>query len=264
MLSAENFKKAFNLTIPVLFGYVAIGIPFGMTVINADYQWWMVLLTGLLIFSGTAQYTAILYFTLFGQFNGSLILFLPALLLVEFFISLRHSFYGISLIDKFKNLGKLKMLLIYGLSDETYSILCSAEVPEGADKGVFYAVISVLNQSYWIIGGLIGAALASILPNGMTDGVDFSLVCLFAVLMIDQIKKTEDKIPSVIGVACTVTAIILAYIPTGGTTINGKPAHILPSENIILVGLVLGLAVITFIRGIRNKEIQNLKTEEDK
>jgi len=264
MLSADNFKKAFNLTIPVLFGYVAIGIPFGMTVINADYSWWMVLLTGILIYSGTAQYTAILYFTLFGQFHSSLWLFLPALLLVEFFISLRHSFYGISLIEKFKPLGKIKYLLIYGLSDETYSILCTAEVPEDADKGFFYATISILNQSYWLIGGLIGAVLGSILPEGMTNGVDFAVTCLFAVLMIEQIKKSEDKIPSLIGIAATVLAIILAYIPTGGTDINGKARHVLPAENVILAGLVIGLAVITFVRGIRNNEIKNLKSGGEK
>lgn len=256
MLDFSIVKKAFRLTLPVLFGYIAIGIPFGMMVVSKGYPWWLAPLTGIIIFSGTAQYVAIAYFASNLASGTTFIPFLTTLLGIEFLISLRHSFYGISLIEKFKDTGKFKPYLIFALSDETYAIICNETVPEKTDKGLFYTLIAAMNQSYWVIGGLAGALIANILPQGATDGVDFALTCLFAVIMIDQIKAAKDYIPSLIGGAATVITIILAYIPYGTDTL-GEPLYIIPRSLIILTGIVMGLAVITFSRGFLNRELKN-------
>ncbi len=256
MFDFKTLKKAFNLTLPVLFGYIAIGIPFGMMVVSKGYPWWLAPLTGLIIFSGTAQYVAIAYFASNLATDSNFLPFLATLLGIEFLISLRHSFYGISLIEKFKDTGKYKPYLIYALSDETYAIICSEKVPENTDKGLFYTLIAAMNQSYWVIGGVTGALIANILPQGATEGVDFALTCLFAVIMIDQIKASKDYIPSLIGGIATVITIILAYIPYGTNTL-GENIYIIPKNLIILTGIVIGLAAITFSRGFLNKELKN-------
>ena len=255
-----NFRQAFTLTLPVLSGYIAIGIPFGLMVTQAHFPWWLAAVMSLFIYSGTGQYIAIAYFASGLASESTFLTFLLTLLGIEFFVSLRHSFYGISLLDKFKDTGRWKPLLIYELTDETFALFCSTEAPAGVSKGAFYGTISLLNHSYWLLGTTLGAVAGQFVPEGYLEGVDFALTCLFAVLMINQIRQTKDWLPSVLGIASTLVAAALAYIPAGPDA-AGNPAYILPHQNIILAGLVLGIAVIVLVRGFIQKEIKNFRAE---
>ncbi|MBR4600858.1 MAG: AzlC family ABC transporter permease [Treponema sp.] len=240
MLDSSNFRRAVKFTMPVFFGYIAVGIPFGLMVVNAGFSWWLALLMSLFIFSGTGQYIAIAFFSSgiagTNTFMGSLI----AILGIEFFIGLRHVFYSLSLIEKYQATGKWKFLLIYTITDETFALVSSCNIPKDAEKGSYLAVISLFDFLYWVLGTLIGAIIGNFIPTGYLNGVDFALTALFVVLMINQIRASHNFIPSLVGILTSIIAVTLSYIEVNGHAI-------LPSQHIILTGLSLGIFVMIFI-----------------
>ncbi|MBQ9205816.1 MAG: AzlC family ABC transporter permease [Treponema sp.] len=242
MLDSSNFRRAVKLTTPVFFGYIAIGIPFGLMVVNAGFPWWLAVLMSLLIYSGTGQYIGIALFSSgivnASSFWSSLATFAG----IEFFIGLRHIFYSLSLIELYRDTGRWKFPLIFTVTDETFALISSCNIPRDAEKGAYLGVISIFDYSYWTLGTLIGAIVGNFIPEGYLSGVDFALTALFIVLMINQIRASKDIVPSLVGVLTTAFATALSYI-----TVNGTP--ILPSQHLILTGLCLGIAVMILLRG---------------
>ncbi len=228
MLESYNFRRAAKTTVPVFFGYIAIGIPFGLMLVNAGYPLWLAPLMSIIMFAGAGEYIAIGLFAAGAR--------LETILIAEFLINIRHIVYGLSLITKFKGTGKWKPFLIFGLTDETYALETSCTVPENADRGSYYGVITLLDYIYWITGSTIGAIAGSLIPFSFA-GVDFALTALFAVMLINQIKASHDVIPPLIGCLTTVTAVILSRL------------GYLPGEHILIVALALGIAAIIIVRG---------------
>lgn len=236
-MNRKYFLKAVQLTLPVFFGYIALGIGFGLVLTEKGYPWWLSPLMGLTIFAGAGQFIAV------GLFAAGTPL--SMILVTEALVNIRHIVYGLSVISKFKECGKWKYYLIFGLTDETYSLLTTSDVPEGADKGKFYFTITALDQFYWVLGSLIGAVAGSLIPFSF-EGVDFSLTALFVVLLIDQIEKTRDFLPPLAGLFTTLGAVLLYRF------------GILPgSNNILLIALSAGIGVILLFRYRKgnNKEV---------
>lgn len=179
-MNIHCLKVALRTTIPVFLGYITCGIAFGLVTVNAGYPWWLAPLTGLLIFAGAGQFLAI---SLFSAGTP-----LPVILVTELLLNIRHIVYGLPLINQFKNCRRYKPYLIYALTDETFSILTTTNIPPDIPAQDYYFAVSLLDQIYWVGGSLIGALAGAMIPFDMT-GVDFALTALFAVLTIDQIKK---------------------------------------------------------------------------
>lgn len=228
MLSKTHFHAAVRITIPVFFGYIAIGVPFGLMLVNAGYPWWLAPIMSVTMYAGAGEYMAV------GLFASGA--HLATIAVAELAINIRHIVYGLSLITKFKNTGKWKPYLIFALTDETYALLTGCTVPEGADSGSFYGTIAVLDHLYWIAGSTIGAVAGTLIPFDFA-GVDFALTALFAVLLIDQIRNSRDLFPPVIGCITTAAAIILWKL------------SILPGQHILIVALAFGIAAIALVRG---------------
>lgn len=243
MLDSSNFRRAVKLTMPVFFGYIAIGIPFGLMVVNAGFPWWLALLMSLFIFSGTGQYIGIAFFSSGIAGTTSFSATLLAILGIEFFIGLRHIFYSLSLIEKYRGTGRWKFPLIYTITDETFALVSSCNIPKDADRGAYLAVISIFDYSYWILGTLIGAIIGNFIPAGYLNGVDFALTALFVVLMINQIRATKAILPTIVGILTSIAAVALSYIEVNGHTI-------LPNQHIILTGLSLGIFVMIVIKSL--------------
>ena len=85
----------------------------------------------------------------------------------------RHLFYGLALLNSFGNWGFRKLYLIFGLTDEVYSLMSTIEVPEGFDKSKFYFLMTLFSQSYWVLGCTIGAWTATQLTFN-TQGMEFA------------------------------------------------------------------------------------------
>ena len=179
-MNTHCLKVALRTTIPVFLGYISCGIAFGLITINAGYPWWLAPATGILIFAGAGQFLAVPLFA-----AGTPI---PVILVTELLLNIRHIVYGLPLINQFKECRRFKPYLIYALTDETFSLLTTTTVPPDIPAEDYYFAVSILDQSYWVGGSLIGALVGSMIPFDMT-GVDFALTALFAVLSIDQIQK---------------------------------------------------------------------------
>lgn len=189
-MNESIFSKALKATIPVFLGYLAIGTAFGMLVVKQGYPWYLSLIMSTVIYAGAGQYIAL---GLFAAGTG-----LIQMLIISFLVNSRHMFYGISLLDKFKNIPKLiKLYLIFSLTDETYALLTTTKYDK-EDKAKFYFLVSFLNQFYWILGSLIGAIAGTLIPFTF-DGIDFALTALFAVLFVEQFRNCDSKIPFILG-----------------------------------------------------------------
>ncbi len=244
-MDRKCFSAAFRTSLPVLFGYLAIGIAFGLMITDAGYPWWMSPVMSITMYAGAGQYMAA------GLFAAGVPL--GMIVITELLVNIRHIVYGLSLITKFNGCGKWKPYLVFALTDETYSLLTSTDVPEGMDSGSFYGTVALLDHIYWIAGGLIGAAAGAILPFS-PDGVDFALTALFLVLTVDQIEKTKDYFPPAVGAAATVIPVILY-----------RKGIIGESSNILIIALAAGIAVTAAARGsfMRNRRKEKIRGIQD-
>jgi 4-azaleucine resistance transporter AzlC len=191
------FKEAVRGTIPVMFGYVPIGIAFGFLLTQSGYFWLYAVLMSIVIYSGATQFLAIGFFV-----NHAAMIEIAVTTLL---LNLRHSFFGLSLIRKFSGVSRIKPYLIFALTDETYALLTSMDEPEQQSKARYYFFISLLNHLYWIIGTLIGALIGQVIKTDLR-GMDFALTALFVVLVIEQYRKVRSLRPfligSVVGIVC--------------------------------------------------------------
>ena len=193
-------KKAFIASMPVMAGYIVLGTGFGIVLSSNGYGIGWALAMSLFIYAGSMQYLTV---DLLAGGAGLITAAITALM-----VNARHLFYGISMIDKYKDAGPSKPYLIFALTDETYSLNC-AGVPEGVeDAPKYFFLVSAFNQCYWVIGSVLGSALESVLPFS-TEGIDFSLTALFVTVFVEQWKSTRDHIPAVIGVAVSLLCLFI-------------------------------------------------------
>ncbi len=193
-------KSAFPHTIPILTGFLFLGIAYGILMNSKGYGVGWTALMSFLAFAGSAQYVAINLLT--SVFNP------VYALLLTLMVNARHLFYGISLLDKYKDTGKFKPYLIFGLCDETFSIISSTDPPEGVNRNWFMFFITLLNHSYWVLGSALGALLGYVFPF-KTKGLDFVLTALFVVIFIGQWRSQKQHSPAVIGVACSIICLAI-------------------------------------------------------
>lgn len=195
-------KYAFIKSIPVMCGYVFLGIAFGILLQDAGYNFIWAFFISLLVYAGSLQFVMV---PLLASCISPLTMAVTSL-----FVNCRHVFYGISFIESFSKI-KQKIYMVFSLTDETYSVLCSCknEDPEELHRDSWF-LISAINHSYWVIGSVIGGLLGNILPFDFT-GIDFSMTALFVVILMEQLlgKKTESKIAAGIGLLVAFVSLIL-------------------------------------------------------
>jgi len=187
-MNKSLFLSAFKTTAPVLFGYIPMGMAFGILFNELGFHWIYATLMATVIYAGAAQFMAV---GLLANHAGFMEVAITTLLLNS-----RHLFYGISLINKFKTHWLRKFYLIFGLTDETYSLLTGTRPTDDKDQINFYLLITVLNHSYWIIGSTLGAILGANMSFN-TTGLEFTLPALFTVLAIEQYKSVRESWPFV-------------------------------------------------------------------
>lgn len=193
-------KAAFPYTIPVMLGYLFIGIAFGVLFENKGYNFMWAALTSLLVYAGSMQYVAV------NLFTGGISLI--SIAFITLMVNIRHVFYGLSMVDKFKKMGKLKPYMIFALTDETYSLLCLTEAPKDVNQNLFLFFIAILNQSYWVIGSVIGSVAGSLITFN-SEGIDFAMTALFVVIFVEQWLSSKTHIPAITGVLVSLLCLII-------------------------------------------------------
>lgn len=191
-------KKAFLATLPVMAGYTVLGMGFGILLHSKGYGIFWVIAMSALIYAGSMQYLAV------DLMAGGASLITAAI--TTLMVNARHLFYGISMIDKYKDTGKVKPYLIFALTDETYSLNCNGAPKDIDNKSAYYFLVSVLNQSYWVLGSALGSALGSIIPFS-TEGIDFALTALFVTVFTEQWQSTRDHVPALVGLLAAIICL---------------------------------------------------------
>lgn len=178
------------------------------------------ILMSMTIFAGSMEFVAVNL--LLGAFQplGALILTLM--------VNARHLFYGLSMLDKYKGVGKKRWYLIFGMCDESFSINCTVNVPEGVDRGWFYFFVTLLNQCYWVIGATLGGLFGSLITFN-SEGLDFVMTALLVVIFLEQWMKDKNHTSGILGLASSLLALI----------IFGADSFIIPSMALILGALTL-------------------------
>ena len=201
-------------------GYVFLGFGFGILMQQNGFG---VLWSGamsLFIYAGSMQYVAIPLLT-----SGASLL---TAAVTAFVVNARHLFYGISMVDAYKGMGKKKPYLIFGLTDETYSLVSQLHIPEGIRPGGYCFLVTLFDHIYWISGTVLGALTGSLLPINY-EGVDFALTALFVTIFVEQWLSTKNHGPAIVGVGATVASLVLF----------GADVFLIPSMIIIAACLIM-------------------------
>lgn len=235
---AKAFQAAFPFTIPVLTGYLFIGIAFGVMYQEKGYNFLWAILMSILVYAGSGQYLAVNFFV--PGVNLFQVIFL------EFMVNVRHIFYGLSLLERFRDMGKKRFYMIFSLTDETYSLFFLTKVPKGVDEHKFLFAIAAMDQIYWIVGSAIGAFAGSMIPFD-TTGIDFAMTALFVVIFVEQWLTSENHIPALTGLVAGMGCLF----------IFGSSNFILPTMICIMIVL------LSCRRGLKPREEREVNTDAD-
>ena len=219
-MKTQTFRKAFYKSVPVMAGYIVLGIGFGILMRNAGYGVLWAASMSVFVFAGSLQFVGV------GLLAGGASVLTAAI--TSFMVNARHLFYSISMIDRYKSAGKYKPYLIFALTDETYSLLCDGNAPEGADPELYRFLVSLFDQCYWVTGTVIGNLLGAVLPFS-TAGIEFSMTALFVASFTEQWCTTKDHVPALTGLLCTLLCL----------AVFGRENFLIPA--MLLITLVLSL-----------------------
>lgn len=216
------FKAAFPYTVPIFAGFWFLGLTYGVYMNVSGFHFLYPMFMSVLIFAGSMEFVAANL--LLGAFNP-----LQAFLLT-LMINARHLFYGISMLDRFRDTGIKKLYLIYGMCDETFSINYTAKIPEGVDRGWFMFWVTLLNQLYWVSGATLGGIFGSFVRID-TRGLGFAMTAMFVVIFMEQWIKEKNHSSALIGFA-----------------VSGISLAIFGSENFIVPSMILILGTLSVLR----------------
>lgn len=226
-------RAAFPTTIPVLLGYLFVGIAFGVVLRAQGYGLPWAALMSLCIYAGSMQFVAV---ALLSAGVSPAVAAVTTLL-----VNFRHLFYGLTMLERFAPLDRWrKGYMIFALTDETYSLYCGSRAPAGVDERWFLFWVALMDQSYWVIGSCIGSLAGSVLPFS-TQGIDFAMTALFAVMLLEQLRAAGAALPAIIG-AVAAAACLLAFGP----------------QNFLLPSMLVMTAVLI---ALRPKLLANVTTE---
>lgn len=214
-------RCAFPKTLPVMAGYLVLGAAYGIIMNVNGYGIWWPLLISVFVYAGSLQYLGITFFT--AAVNPWYAFFMSLML------NARHLFYGLSMLEKYKDAGRFKPYLVFSLTDETFSVLCNEELPAGVPKYQVYFWASLLDQLYWVTGTVIGALAGNIISFD-TAGMDFALTALFVVIFVDQWKSGRGHQAALVGVFSSAACVM----------IFGQSVFIVPAMILILLIITAG------------------------
>lgn len=197
-MKKQTIKKAFWDTLPVMTGYLFLGVGFGIILQQNGYGPLWALAMSLFIYAGSMQYVGI------GLLTGGASLLTAAL--TTLMVNARHLFYGLSMIEPYKGAGRRKPYLIFALTDETYSLV-SRKLPEDVERISYCFFVSLFDQCYWVLGSILGS-LAGNLPVDFT-GIDFALTALFVTIFVEQWLSSKNHLPALVGVICAAVCLVL-------------------------------------------------------
>lgn len=227
----NSFRYALRRSAPILVGFFPLGTAYGILMAKAGYNALWTGLTSLFVYAGSLQMLMIGFFTASTP--------IMTVIVASLLLNSRHIFYGLSFLDKFNSYGPWKYFLIYGLPDESYSLLCSYVPQEGVEEKWVHVFDTALIWLYWIAFSVLGCIAGSLIPFNLT-GIDFAMTALFIVILVDQLKGASSRLPAAVSLISAALCLLLF----------GPGNFLLPS-------LLVTLAALAALRGrLEGKEAQ--------
>ena len=214
----KALAAAFPHTLPVLAGFSFLGVTYGILMSVSGFAFWQSTLISLTVFAGSMQFVAVNL--LLGAFDPRAAFFMTLM------INARHSFYGISMLDNFKGMGKKRFYLIFGMCDETFSINCTATPPKDVDRGAFMLAVTALDHFYWVAATALGGLFGSVIRFN-TEGLDFAMTALFVVILTEQLREKSTRWLALLGLALSAVALL----------VFGADRFVIPAMAAILLSL---------------------------
>lgn len=224
----KAFRAAFPYTIPIFAGFWFLGLTYGIYMNVSGFSFWYPMLMSLTIFAGSVEFVAVNM--LLGAFNP-----LQALAMT-LMVNARHLFYGVSMLDRYRNTGGFKPYLIFGMCDETFSINYTAQIPEDVDRKWFFFFVTLLNHFYWFSGATLGGLFGSLIHFN-TEGLEFVMTAMFVVIFMEQWLKEKNHTASLLGLGLSLLCLV-AFGP----------------ENFIIPAMAAILCVLTPLKKQLEKE----------
>lgn len=220
-IKTKALKAAFPYTLPIMAGFLFLGTAYGIFARTEGLSAFYPIIMALLVFAGSMEFVAVNLLTgVFDPLNA---------LLLTIMVNARHLFYGISMLEKYREVDRKKRwYLIFGMCDESFSINCAADVPEDIDRGWFWFFVTLLNQIYWVAGAVIGSLVGSLIPFEL-EGLEFVMTALLTVIFLDNWLKEKQHYSSLIGLSGSLVCLL----------IFGSDNFIIPSMAVILLVLTL-------------------------
>lgn len=178
---STTLKTAFVKSIPIFCSYVFVSMAYGMMMASAGFPWYDSLLVSLTVYTGAFQFVLITFLS-----SGASLI---TIALTALLMNSRQSFYSITFLKEFKQMGRRKLYMIHTMTDETYAVNCTLDLPKKEKEDTMF-LVALFSRCYWIVGSVLGGILGQIIPFDLT-GLDFCMTALFFVIFIDQWEKAE-------------------------------------------------------------------------
>lgn len=219
-ISKETWKLAFVKSLPIMCSYFFLGAAYGIMMEETGFPWYVALLLSMTVYTGAFQFVLITFLS-----TGASLL---TIAITALLMNSRQSFYSLTFLNDFKRMGKRKLYMIHSLTDETYAVNCTLELPQKEKEDTMFGV-ALLSHCYWMAATVAGAVLGQLIPFEL-EGIDFCMTALFVIIFMDQWKKASSHIPALAGLTCGIVCLL----------IFGQSSFILPA--LLLVSGILFFA----------------------
>lgn len=219
-ISKETWKLAFVKSLPIMCSYFFLGAAYGIMMEETRFPWYVALLLSMTVYTGAFQFVLITFLS-----TGASLL---TIAITALLMNSRQSFYSLTFLNDFKRMGKRKLYMIHSLTDETYAVNCTLELPRKEKEDTMFGV-ALLSHCYWMAATVAGAVLGQLIPFEL-EGIDFCMTALFVIIFMDQWKKASSHIPALAGLTCGIVCLM----------IFGQSSFILPA--LLLVSGILFFA----------------------
>ena len=219
-MTKSGVRAAFYHSLPMLAGYVVLSIGFGILLGGIGYGTGWAVLMSMSIYAGSMQYVGV------SLIAGGASLAVTALTTLT--VNIRNLIYSLSMYGLYQDAGWKKPLLVFTITDESYSLLCDGKTPEGEDPHTYRLLVSLFGYAYWAIGSLLGGLIGKAIPFD-TTGIEFSMTALFVTVFVEQWTSSKEHRPALLGVGITVLSLLMI----------GEELFLIPSVLGITLALVL-------------------------
>lgn len=220
-ISKDTLKMGFMKSLPIMCSYFFLGAAYGIMMEETGFPWYIALLLSMTVYTGAFQFVLITFLS-----TGASLL---TIAITALLMNSRQSFYSLTFLNDFKRMGKRKLYMIHSLTDETYAVNCTLELPQKEKEDTMF-VVAVLSHCYWMAATVAGAVLGQLIPFEL-EGIDFCMTALFVIIFMDQWKKVSSHIPALAGLTCGIVCLLLF-----GQSNFILPALILVSGILFFVG----------------------------